>query len=152
MWNAKEDIINDSRFINRSRNSLNTCGDNIDAGKLTQLVATAAIVLESLDAASHCNPIVTSLRSQVEELKKDLSAKTLQLECISLFLNEMNAATEQKKHSLLKDKTSTSNPIGSFSSTASYGLTSLNEKEKSRDADMISGERIYTLLQQQKVT
>ena len=144
VWNEKEDLINAARFINTSRNALNTDGDDIDADKLQQLLATAAIVLESLCAVVLRTSDVTTLRSQLEELKKDFS-KRLQV------LHETNVVTELKKRSTTTAGNKVTKSSSTSSSMSSPPLISLDEKENIRNDDTISGERIYTLLQQQKV-
>ena len=129
-----------------SKKTLRDGRDDVDKEKLEQLVAAASFICESLDSLSRCTPKVVALQMQLEELRKDLSAKLYST-------NEMNIITDQKKRAPLPIKTNTnSDSTRSLSMPYSVTLPSQNEQELSEDADKASGERIHSLLQQQKVS
>ena len=144
MWNEKEDLINASRFVNTSRNALNADGDDIDAEKLTQLVATAAVILQSLGAIKQNNSHVISLRSQLDELKKDFSKRLL-------ACNETKLISEQRKQTSAKNGAALQKSATDSFKLKPPSVLPSDDKEVIKNADAISGERIYTLLQQQKV-
>ena len=144
MWNEKEDLINASRFVNTSRNALNADGDDIDAEKLTQLVATATTVLQSLGAIKQSNSHVISLRSQLDELKKDFSKRLL-------ASHETKLISEKRKQTLATNGSKPQKSAPDSLKLLPSSMLPSDDKEVIKNADAISGERIYTLLQQQKV-
>lgn len=135
----KQDLLNASRFIAITRKSLSTCGDYIDTDKLYQLIATLTFICKSLDSLTQLTPKAAALQVQLEDLREELSSKLY-------FANEMKKINSQ---TLCKESDHVSTAI--LSVLPSCILTSESEHMHSRDADIVSGERIHSLLQQQKV-
>ena len=135
----KQDLLNASRFIAITRKTLSTCGDYIDTDKLYQLIATLTFICKSLDSLTTLTPKAAALQVQLEDLREELSSKLY-------FANEMKKINLQ---TLLKE----SEPVftGGLSVLSSAIILSESEHGQSRGADAVSGERIHSLLQQQKV-
>ena len=135
----KQDLLNASRFITTTRKTLSSCSDDIDTDKLHQLIAALTFTSESLNSSAQLCPKLASLKLQLEDLRKDLLSRLH-------FANEMKKINLQ---TLLKE----SEPVftGGLSVLSSAIILSESEHGQSRGADAVSGERIHSLLQQQKV-
>lgn len=135
-----KESLNALRFRNLTKKYL-LDDDQVDAVKLKQLIHSASIVSERLATANTCNDNDTHLRSQLDELKGELSKKRD-------LLNEIGIA-KAKADSKMKFSVSSSQTIVSKSAqiTSQDGV-----QDDQTENDAASGERIHTLLQQQKVT
>ena len=135
----KQDLLNASRFITTTRKTLSSCGDDIDTDKLHQLIAVLTFTSESLASSAQLCPKSASLQLQLEELRKDL-------------LSRPHSANEMKKINL-QTLHKENEPVftGDLSVLSSAIILSESEHGQSRGGDAVSGERIHSLLQQQKV-
>ena len=135
-----KESLNALRFRNLTKKYL-LDDDQVDAVKLKQLIHSTSIVSERLAEANTCNDNDTHLRSQIDELKGELSRKRD-------LLNEIGIA-KAKADSKMKFSVSSSQTIAS----KSVQITSQDgAQDDQTENDAASGERIHTLLQQQKVT
>ena len=137
---SSKESLNALRFRNLTKKYL-LDDDQVDAVKLKQLIHCASIVSERLAETNTCNDNDTHLRSQLDELKGELSKKRD-------LLNEIGIA-KAKADSKMKFSVSSSQTIAS----KSVQITSQDGvQDDQTENDAASGERIHTLLQQQKVT
>ena len=134
-----KETLNALRFRNLTKKYL-LDDDQADAVKLKQLIHSASIVSQRLAEANTCNDNDTHLRLQLDELKGELSKKRD-------LLNEIGIA-KAKADCKMKFNTSSSHAIASKSDQIA-SQDGLQGDQTENDA--ASGERIHTLLQQQKV-
>ena len=136
---TSKESLNALRFSNLTKKYL-VDDDQVDAVKLKQLIHSASIVSERLTEANACSANDIKLRLQLDELTSELSKKCDVLNEIGIA----KARAESKnKFSASSSQTRASKPAQIISNDGHGGQT---------DTDAASGERIHTLLQQQKVT
>lgn len=126
---SSEVNLNALRFRNRVKKSLLE-DEDMDSVKLKQIILTASFVCDSLNHTESSSSSVTSLRSQLEELKGDLVNRLKDAESI-LHTARPVADLIRKDSTVVKKR---------------FDVSNLN------DTNEAPGESIHTLLQQQKVT
>lgn len=137
---SSKESLNALRFRNLTKKYL-VDDDQVDAVKLKQLIHSASIVSERLAEANACSANDIQLRLQLDELRSELSKKCDALNEIGIA----KARAESKnKFSASSSQTRASKPAHIISHEGLHGGQT--------DTDAASGERIHTLLQQQKVT
>ena len=161
--NTEESILNASRFIHIARKHLNAPAEDVDIDKLNQLIATLTFVYKTFNTVNESAANVVAMRSQLDDLKTLLSKRHHTQLAYENILAERKIQKEPKdekeqkaRSDQLQSRGISQSIISNKKSVHSSGVTFNptlaleEEQEKSRD-DLTSGERIHTLLQQQKV-
>ena len=135
-----KESLNAMRFRNLTKKYL-VDDDQIDAIKLKQLIHSASIVSERLAEVNTGSDNDIQLKSQLDELRSELSKKY----DVLIEIGVAKARFENKnKSTTSSSQTVASKPVQIISQRGLQG--------DQAETDAASGERIHTLLQQQKVT